>query len=119
MTRKKSRSSGGPSGLGLFAFDAGNTVLIGGYERGALQVIHALLKDTSAELILNVQNGTTFAGLPADVVVEIPAAEQCTVEAALHAHRNAALKAFPSIRSLIQPTQHRTCRVGMRRLFPD
>lgn len=42
----------------------------GGYERVALQLMQALAGGGSSELILNVANGTTFAQLPADLVVE-------------------------------------------------
>ncbi|PPB50995.1 6-phospho-beta-glucosidase [Arthrobacter pityocampae] len=94
----------------------------GGYERVALQVMRSLLTGRRAELILNVRNGTTFAELPADAVVEVPsvvdadgarplpaapptphqlglmaavkAVEQDTVRAAVHRDRDAALRAF-------------------------
>ncbi|MBG6182261.1 6-phospho-beta-glucosidase [Arthrobacter sp. CAN_A214] len=118
----------------------------GGYERMALQVMHALLTDTPAELILNVRNGTTFGGLPEDAVVEVPArvsgsgavplpvapltvsqlglmasvkaAEQQTVQAALRADRDAALKAF-TLHPLID-SAHAAVRVlqGYEKVFP-
>jgi 6-phospho-beta-glucosidase len=44
----------------------------GGYELMALKVMRALLTGRPAELILNVRNGTTIAGLPEDAVVEVP-----------------------------------------------
>lgn len=45
----------------------------GGYEQVALETMRALLTGAPAELILNVRNGDTFAQLPADAVVEVPA----------------------------------------------
>ncbi|WP_026550674.1 6-phospho-beta-glucosidase [Arthrobacter sp. Br18] len=109
----------------------------GGYERVALSVMHALLTDTPAELILNVRNGTTFAGLPEDAVVEVPArvsgsgtvplpaapltlfqlglmssvkaSEQSTVQAALRGDRESALRAL-TIHPLID-SAHAAARV--------
>jgi 6-phospho-beta-glucosidase len=94
----------------------------GGYERVALQVMRALLTGRRAELILNVRNGPTLPGLPADAVVEVPsvvdaagahplpaapltlhqlglmaavkAVEQDTVHAAVRGDRDAALRAL-------------------------
>lgn len=94
----------------------------GGYERVALQVMRALLTGERAELILNVRNGSTLPGLPADGVIEVPAVvdatgahalpaapptphqlglmaavkgvEQDTIRAAVHGDRDAALRAF-------------------------
>ncbi|MCG2621698.1 6-phospho-beta-glucosidase [Arthrobacter sp. I2-34] len=45
----------------------------GGYEQVALDTMRALLTGVPAELILNVRNGDTFAQLPADAVIEVPA----------------------------------------------
>ena len=42
-----------------------------GYAGVALAVMAALSRDEPATLILNVRNGTTLAGLPADAVVEV------------------------------------------------
>ncbi len=50
----------------------------GGYERVAVDLMAALAHDRPATMILNVANGSTIAGLPADAVVEVP----CTVDAA-------------------------------------
>ncbi|WP_026533573.1 family 4 glycosyl hydrolase [Arthrobacter sp. H41] len=118
----------------------------GGYERVALQVMHALLTDTPAELILNVRNGTTFPGLPEDAVVEVPArvsgsgavplsaapltvsqlglmasvkaAEQQAVQAALYADRAAALSAL-TLHPLVD-SAHAAARVlaGYEEAFP-
>ncbi|WP_377016268.1 6-phospho-beta-glucosidase [Arthrobacter sp. GCM10027362] len=46
----------------------------GGYEQVALDAMRALLTGERTELILNVRNGATFPQLPADAVVEVPAA---------------------------------------------
>lgn len=45
----------------------------GGYEQVALELMHAALTGTRAELILNVRNGATVPALPADAVIEVPA----------------------------------------------
>ncbi|HET7474905.1 MAG TPA: 6-phospho-beta-glucosidase [Dermatophilaceae bacterium] len=50
----------------------------GGYEQVALAIMAAIARGEPAELILNVRNGTTVPGLPADAVVEVP----CSVGAA-------------------------------------
>ena len=50
----------------------------GGYEGVALALMAAIARDEPARLILNVRNGDTMAGLPADAVVEVP----CQVDAA-------------------------------------
>ena len=50
----------------------------GGYEGVALALMAAIARDEPARLILNVRNGDTIAGLPADAVVEVP----CRVDAA-------------------------------------
>lgn len=42
----------------------------GGYERIALQLLRALSGGPARQLILNVPNGTTVAGLPGDLVLE-------------------------------------------------
>src|SRR6201996_1742440 len=44
----------------------------GGYERVALSLIRAIGTGRPATLVLNVRNGDTLAGLPADAVVEGP-----------------------------------------------
>ncbi len=44
----------------------------GGYEGVALALMAAIARDEPARLILNVRNGTTLPGLPADAVVEVP-----------------------------------------------
>lgn len=44
----------------------------GGYEGVALALMAAIARDEPAELILNVRNGSTVPGLPADAVVEVP-----------------------------------------------
>ena len=44
----------------------------GGYEGVALALMAAIAGDEPARLILNVRNGTTLPGLPADAVVEVP-----------------------------------------------
>lgn len=47
--------------------------LSGGYEGVALDLMTALTTGTPTTCILNVRNGTTLPGLPADAVVEVPA----------------------------------------------
>jgi len=49
----------------------------GGYEGVALAIMAAISRNQRAAMILNVRNGSTLAGLPADAVVEVP----CTVDA--------------------------------------
>jgi 6-phospho-beta-glucosidase len=49
----------------------------GGYEGVALAIMAAIARNERAAMILNVRNGSTLAGLPADAVVEVP----CTVDA--------------------------------------
>ena len=49
----------------------------GGYEGVALAIMGAIARNERAAMLLNVRNGTTLAGLPADAVVEVP----CTVDA--------------------------------------
>ena len=44
----------------------------GGYERVALDLMHAITSDQRATLILNVPNGTTLSCLDADAIVEVP-----------------------------------------------
>jgi 6-phospho-beta-glucosidase len=44
----------------------------GGYERVALDLMHAIASDNRATLILNVPNRTTLACLDADAIVEVP-----------------------------------------------
>jgi 6-phospho-beta-glucosidase len=48
-----------------------------GYEGVALAVLAAIARDEHTSMILNVANGSTLAGLPADAVVEVP----CAVDA--------------------------------------
>lgn len=48
----------------------------GGYEGVALAIMGAISRDQPASMILNVRNGDTVPGLPADAVVEVP----CTVD---------------------------------------
>ncbi len=50
----------------------------GGYEGVALALMAAIARDEPARLILNVRNGATLPGLPADAVVEVP----CQVDSA-------------------------------------
>ncbi len=50
----------------------------GGYEGVALAFMAAVMRGTPTTMILNVRNGTTLSGLPADGVVEVP----CHVDAA-------------------------------------
>jgi 6-phospho-beta-glucosidase len=50
----------------------------GGYEGVALAFMAAVMRGTATTMILNVRNGTTLPGLPADGVVEVP----CHVDAA-------------------------------------
>jgi 6-phospho-beta-glucosidase len=45
---------------------------VGGYEGVALALMRAISEDEQAGMILNVTNGQTVAGLPADAVVEVP-----------------------------------------------
>ena len=49
----------------------------GGYEGVALAIMVAIARNERASMILNVRNGSTVPGLPADAVVEVP----CTVDA--------------------------------------
>lgn len=49
----------------------------GGYEGVALAIMGAIARGERTAMLLNVRNGTTLAGLPADAVVEVP----CTVDA--------------------------------------
>ena len=49
----------------------------GGYEGVALALMAAIARDEPSRLILNVRNGSTLSGLPADAVVEVP----CAVDA--------------------------------------
>ncbi|MEV6718381.1 6-phospho-beta-glucosidase [Lentzea sp. NPDC051208] len=44
----------------------------GGYERVALDLMHAIASDNRATLILNVPNKTTLACLDADAIIEVP-----------------------------------------------
>ncbi|MDX8050367.1 6-phospho-beta-glucosidase [Lentzea sp. BCCO 10_0798] len=44
----------------------------GGYERVALDLMHAIASDDRATLILNVPNKTTLACLDADAIIEVP-----------------------------------------------
>jgi 6-phospho-beta-glucosidase len=48
-----------------------------GYEGVALAVMAAIARDERTTLVLNVANGSTIGGLPADAVVEVP----CAVDA--------------------------------------
>jgi 6-phospho-beta-glucosidase len=45
---------------------------VGGYQQVALELMAALSGGATRTLILNVRNGTTVPGLPADAVVEVP-----------------------------------------------
>ena len=49
----------------------------GGYDRVALELMHAIARNDPATLVLNVRNGTTLPGLEADAVIEVP----CVVDA--------------------------------------
>jgi 6-phospho-beta-glucosidase len=49
----------------------------GGYEGVALAIMAAIARNERSTMILNVRNGLTIPGLPADAVVEVP----CTVDA--------------------------------------
>lgn len=49
----------------------------GGYEGVAVAIMAAIARNERSTMILNVRNGTTIPGLPADAVVEVP----CTVDA--------------------------------------
>lgn len=49
----------------------------GGYERIALSLIRAIATGEAASIVLNVRNGATLPGLPADAIVEVP----CDVDA--------------------------------------
>jgi len=95
-----------------------------GYEQVALSLMHAISRGDRSVMILNVRNGTTLPGLPADAVVEVPCAvdangprplttapltgrmlgltaqvkhaEELTIEAALTGSRRRAVQAFAS-----------------------
>ncbi len=49
----------------------------GGYEGVALAIMGAIARNERVSMLLNVRNGTTLAGIPAEAVVEVP----CTVDA--------------------------------------
>jgi 6-phospho-beta-glucosidase len=49
----------------------------GGYEGVALAIMAAIARNERSTMILNVRNGSTVPGLPAEAVVEVP----CTVDA--------------------------------------
>lgn len=49
----------------------------GGYEAVALALMAAITRNDRATMILNVRNGSTIPGLPADAVIEVP----CLVDA--------------------------------------
>jgi 6-phospho-beta-glucosidase len=49
----------------------------GGYDRVALELIHAIARNREATLVLNVRNGHTLQGLEPDAVIEVP----CVVDA--------------------------------------
>jgi 6-phospho-beta-glucosidase len=49
----------------------------GGYDRVALELMHAIARNQTATLVLNVRNGHTLPGLPDDAVIEVP----CLVDA--------------------------------------
>lgn len=49
----------------------------GGYDRVALELMHAIARNEQATLILNVRNGYTLPGLDPDAVIEVP----CIVDA--------------------------------------
>lgn len=49
----------------------------GGYDRVALELMHAIGRNQQASLVLNVRNGYTLPGLEPDAVIEVP----CVVDA--------------------------------------
>ncbi len=49
----------------------------GGYDRVALELMHAIARNQEATLVLNVPNGHTLPGLAPDAVIEVP----CLVDA--------------------------------------
>lgn len=49
----------------------------GGYDRVALELMHAIARNDQATLVLNVRNGHTLPGLAPDAVIEVP----CIVDA--------------------------------------
>ncbi len=57
----------------------------GGYEGVAVAIMKAIAGDERAEIILNVRNGRTLAGLPAEAVVEVPCVVDGSGPAALQA----------------------------------
>jgi 6-phospho-beta-glucosidase len=60
----------------------------GGYEGVAVAIMAAIARNERSTMILNVRNGSTVPGLPADAVVEVP----CTVDAdGPHPHGTAPL----------------------------
>lgn len=54
-----------------------------GYAEVAVAVMRAIARDEQATMILNVRNGDTVAGLPADAVVEVPTLVSATGARAL------------------------------------
>jgi 6-phospho-beta-glucosidase len=49
----------------------------GGYDRVALELMHAIARNEQATLVLNVRNGRSLPGLEPDAVIEVP----CVVDA--------------------------------------
>jgi len=76
MERERTYLAANRSTAGSFERDP-QDLTSGGYDQVALAIVHAIGRDVPAELILNVRNRGTLAGLDDDAVVEIP----CRVDA--------------------------------------
>ncbi len=133
----------GPEGAG----GVGSVVDVGGYEGVALALMRAIVRDEPASMILDVRNGSTVAGLPADAVVEVPvtvagggpvatpldppelyqrglmeqvkAVERLTIEAATTGSVTAAEKAFALHPLVDSVTVARRLVAGYREAIPE
>ncbi|GAB3223286.1 6-phospho-beta-glucosidase [Kineococcus gypseus] len=118
MAEAKGGRQGAPAHAGQPELDPAQQ----GYAGVALAVMAAISRDERSTVVLNVRNGATIAGLPADAVVEVPATvdangvqalstaapdlhqlglmqqvkavERHAIAAAVHGDRTEALKAF-------------------------
>ena len=69
MAEAKGGAQGGPEHPDNPEDDPGQQ----GYAGVAVALMHAIASNERSTLILNVRNGSTIAGLPADAVIEVPA----------------------------------------------
>ena len=119
----------------------------GGYEGVAIALMAAIARGTPAALILNVRNGDTLPGLPADAVVEVPcladrdgahplpvsalgghllglaqqikAVERLAISAALEGSERRAIEAFAMHPLVDSVTVARQLLSGYRKRIPD